>query len=52
MDNKTEIQTVEETEKSDTGIKVTVYIPDNVPETIRQQKINHIYDILTREKTE
>lgn len=37
---------------SDEGIKVVVHIPDNVPETIRQQKINHIYDILTREKTE
>ncbi len=28
------------------GVKVKVVYPDNVPETIRQQKINKMYDIL------
>lgn len=27
-------------------IKVTIHLPENVHETIRQQKINRIYDIL------
>ena len=35
---------------SDSGIKVTVHIPDSVPEAVRQQKINQIYDILTKPK--
>lgn len=30
---------------SDEGIKVRVTYPDDVPETIRQQKINKMYDI-------
>jgi hypothetical protein len=30
------------------GIKVTVHIPQNIQDTIRQTKINTIYDILTR----
>ena len=30
---------------SDEGIKVRVSNPDDVPETIRQQKINKMYDI-------
>ena len=30
---------------SDEGIKVRVSYPDDVPETIRQQKINKMYDI-------
>jgi hypothetical protein len=29
-----------------TEIEVTVHIPDNVPEHIKQSKINIIYDIL------
>ena len=41
---------VEEREKtapyvSDESIKVRVSYPDDVPETIRQQKINKMYDI-------
>ena len=30
---------------SDEGIKVRVSYPDDVPETIRQQKINKMYDV-------
>ncbi len=30
---------------SDEGIKVKVTYPDNIPENIRQQKINKMYDI-------
>ena len=29
------------------GVKVKVVYPDNVPEVIRQQKINKMYDILS-----
>ena len=28
------------------GIKVSIRIPENVPEVVRRQKINRIYDIL------
>ncbi len=28
------------------GIKTTVYVPKNIPEYVRQEKINYIYDIL------
>ncbi|MCM1166285.1 MAG: hypothetical protein NC299_10405 [Lachnospiraceae bacterium] len=37
-----------ETHTSANGIKVTVHIPDkeDVPEYIRQQKINQLYDLL------
>lgn len=46
--NKT--SAVEKREKAvdyvtDEGIKVKVSYPDDVPETIRQQKINKMYDI-------
>ena len=27
-------------------VKVTIHLPDEVSETVRQQKINHLYDIL------
>ena len=30
---------------SDEGIKVRVTYPDDVPDTVRQQKINKMYDI-------
>lgn len=30
-------------------IKVTIHLPENVHETIRQQKINKIYDLLNPE---
>lgn len=33
---------------SDEGIKVRVTYPDNVNDTIRQQKINKMYDIFPR----
>ncbi|MDE7243613.1 MAG: hypothetical protein K2O18_06515 [Oscillospiraceae bacterium] len=29
-------------------IKVTVHIPDNVSESVRREKINLIYDILSK----
>ena len=29
------------------GIRVTYSSPDNVPETIRRQKLNRMYDILS-----
>lgn len=32
---------------SDIGLKVRVTLPDNVPDVIRREKINRIYDILT-----
>ena len=35
------------TKVSSNNIKVTVHIPENVIETVRQQKINLIYDILS-----
>ncbi len=28
------------------GIRVTIHLPSDVPESIRHQKINRIYDIL------
>lgn len=28
------------------GVKVTIHLPDEVSETVRQQKINHLYDLL------
>ncbi len=53
MDNKTELLKENKKEKEyiyDNGIKVKVIYPDNVPEVIKQQKINRIYDILTHHK--
>lgn len=42
-----------ETHKSN-GIKVTVHIPDEgeIPEYIKQQKINQLYDILVPKSNE
>ena len=37
--------------KKEKSIKVTVTLPENVPDVIRQAKINRIYDILTKHKT-
>ncbi len=34
------------------SIKVIVKYPESVSDVIRQEKINHIYDILTRHKSE
>ena len=54
MDSKTEFLKKSKNEKeyiSDNGIRVKVIYPDNVPEAIKQQKINRIYDILTQHKS-
>jgi hypothetical protein len=32
--------------KTSTEIKVTVHTPDSIPESVRRQKINKLYDIL------
>lgn len=32
-------------------IKVTIHIPENVNERVRQQKIDKIYDILSAKRT-
>lgn len=34
---------------SDSGIRVKCVFPENVPEHIRRQKINRLYDILSGE---
>lgn len=34
------------------GIKVIVKYPANVSDVVKQEKINHIYDILTEHKSE
>ena len=36
----------------DTGAKVFIKYPTDVSDVIRQEKINHIYDILTKHKSE
>ena len=54
MDSKTELLKKNKNEKeyiSDNGIRVKVIYPDNVPEVLKQQKINRIYDILTQNKS-
>jgi len=33
-------------EKHPNKIKLTVHIPENIQENVRQQKVNRIYDIL------
>ena len=51
MKDNTAVEKREKAEKimiSDTGIKVKITYPDNVPEIIKQAKINRIYDILTK----
>lgn len=35
--------------KALSGIKVTIHIPQDIPESIMRQKINKIYDILNPE---
>ena len=37
--------------KKEKSIKVTVTLPENVPDVIRQAKINRIYDILIKHET-
>ena len=34
------------------GIRVIVKYPMNVSDVVKQEKINHIYDILTKHKSE
>jgi len=51
MNDNTAVEKREKAEKimiSDTGIRVKITYPDNVPEVIKQAKINRIYDILTK----
>ena len=50
--NKTENATNEKVIMTDNGTKVTIKYPENVPDVIRQEKINRIYDILTKHKSE
>ena len=50
--NKTENDTNEKVIMTDNGTKVTIKYPENVPDVIRQEKINRIYDILTKHKSE
>ena len=56
MDNITEDRTTKKSEivSSDmpVAVKVTIHILDDVPELVKQQKINRIYDILTKKKSE
>lgn len=58
MNNKTkmELPTPATTGKTsefiyESGVKVKVTYPENVPEHIRRQKINRLYDILSGEKS-
>ena len=37
---------------TDKGTKIIIRYPTNVSDVIRQEKINHIYDILTKHKPE
>ena len=32
------------------GINVRIHIPENVPEVIRREKINYLYEILSKKK--
>lgn len=48
VSNKSQKRTVNRVRLED--IPVKVHIPDRVNESIRQQKINRIYDILTAHK--
>ena len=37
---------------TDSGIRVTVSYPENVPEYLKREKINRMYEILSGEKPE
>ena len=55
LDNKTTAVDREKADKvitTDTGAKVFIKYPTDVSDVIRQEKINHIYDILTKHKSE
>ena len=47
-----EREKADKTTMTSDGIKVIVKYPTNVSDVTRQQKINHIYDILTKHKSE
>lgn len=54
---KNQISKTSDTAKSveyvtDSGIKVRVNYPENIPEYLQREKINRIYDILSGEKSE
>lgn len=36
--------------KDTSAFKVTIHIPDTVPDSVKQQKINKLYDILKPKK--
>lgn len=42
--------TVETVSKDTSAFKVTIHIPDTVPDSVKQQKINKLYDILKPKK--
>lgn len=31
---------------SSSGIKVTIHIPEGIPESVKREKINYLYDVL------
>lgn len=37
---------------TDSGIRVKISYPENIPEYLKREKINRIYDILSGEKSE
>ena len=51
MIKNTIINNTVETNSNDTSaFKVTIHIPDTVPDSVKQQKINKLYDILKPKK--
>ncbi len=51
MINNIIISNIAEPNNNDTSaFKVTIHIPDTVPDSVRQQKINKLYDILKPKK--
>ena len=50
--NKTKNIANEKVIMTDNSTKIIIKYPENVPDVIRQEKINRIYDILTKHKSE
>ena len=51
MRNNIIIDNIIEADSKDTPtVKVTIHIPDTVPDSVKQQKINKLYDILKPKK--
>ncbi len=48
--NKIINNTVETNSNDISAFKVTIHIPDTVPDSVKQQKINRLYDILKPKK--